>query len=565
MNNMPMFVYYILGLLVFIIVLMVIVAVHEGGHFLIAKKSGILCHEYSLGMGPALLHKKRKGGETAFSIRAFPIGGYVSMAGEDPEDDMLKGFTKCRLIIENEKVVKIILDLNNPKYREYPEFYILDYDLIGTEKCLDSELFITVTSDKIDESRIKELKDDENIQKLTYQVDRRCMVNVRKKEEIQIAPWDRSFNNKSWPKRFFSVLAGPLMNFVFAWLIFLLMGVFFGYADTSSTKIAEVQGPALEAGLENNDVIYSINDIELSDWFSLQVAMGEIATGTNLSNGASGITFDGKVTVKYYHQGDTNDLRTAIVTPQVYFASSDLIVKYDNEKSGVIIANSEAETKLEKAGLKQNDKIVKINDIDITGIDSILQFYSTQISEGTKELSFTVERDGVLNTDEHIVKIYTLSDLDANNYDPINVKLGVSTGSSFQFVKLLYMPFKQTGDASLQIIKTLRQLFRKNSSIGIRDLSGPVGIFNLFTRLVQGPDAMYNILYWTGLISVNLGIINLLPLPALDGGRIAFLIYEAITRKKPTPKVENTINTVGLIILLAFSVFIVISDIIKCF
>ena len=53
-------IYYILGLLVFIIVLMVIVAVHEGGHFLIAKKSGILCHEYSLGMGPAIFQKKRK-------------------------------------------------------------------------------------------------------------------------------------------------------------------------------------------------------------------------------------------------------------------------------------------------------------------------------------------------------------------------------------------------------------------------------------------------------------------------------------------------------------------------
>ena len=92
-----------------------------------------------------------------------------------------------------------------------------------------------------------------------------------------------------------------------------------------------------------------------------------------------------------------------------------------------------------------------------------------------------------------------------------------------------------------------------------------VGIFNLFTQLVQSENAFYNILHWTGLLSVNIGLINLLPLPALDGGRIAFLIYEAITKKKPNAKVENTIHNIGFIILMGLFVVIFISDIIKCF
>ena len=74
-------------LLYFIFVLGVVVCVHEFGHFLFAKKAGIYVYEFSIGMGPRLFHWNRKGDETTYSIRLFPIGGYVSMAGEEVELD----------------------------------------------------------------------------------------------------------------------------------------------------------------------------------------------------------------------------------------------------------------------------------------------------------------------------------------------------------------------------------------------------------------------------------------------------------------------------------------------
>ena len=83
--------------------------------------------------------------------------------------------------------------------------------------------------------------------------------------------------------------------------------------------------------------------------------------------------------------------------------------------------------------------------------------------------------------------------------------------------------------------------------------------------LKPGDDVFYNILYWTGLLSVNIGLINLFPLPALDGGRLAFLGYEGVTRKKATPKVENTIHNIGFILLMGLFVVVLISDIVKCF
>ena len=540
--------YHILGLIVFIIVLMVIVAIHEAGHLFVAKKSGILCHEYSIGMGPLIAQKKA--GETMVSFRAIPIGGYVSMAGEDVDDDILKEFKKVKLIIENDVVIKIIGNIDNPKYADLPTYDIVSYDIIGTAEAKPNELFIVV-------------KEEDSEEELRYNVARDCMVNYKKNEEIQIAPYDRTFNHKSWGKRFLSVLAGPVMNFIFAWFIFLLMGIIFGYADTSTTRVDKVSDAALAAGLKDNDVIYSINGTVLDDWNSLSAVMGEIAKGKNQSNGNSGINADGSVNVKYYYQGNTDDLREVVIYPTIYIISSDLMIEYKD--GNVVIANETKDTKLEKAGLNKGDVIKSLAAGDVyysvSGVNDVLKFYDEQIGNSTKEVKVRVND----SDDDHTINIYTLSDLDANNLPTVKVLLGVATASKFQLVKLLYVPFVQTGESSGQIIKTLRQLFSRNSSISIRDMSGPVGIYNLFTRLVQGEDAFYNILYYTGLISVNLGIINLLPLPALDGGRIALLFYEGITKRKPTPKVENIINTVGLVLLLGFAAFIFISDIIKLF
>ena len=98
---------YVIGALAFIIILGVIIIIHEGGHFLFAKRANILCHEFSIGMGPLIW--KTKKGETVYSIRAIPIGGYVSMAGEEVEQDFLKDVNSVKLEFdENEKVKRII-------------------------------------------------------------------------------------------------------------------------------------------------------------------------------------------------------------------------------------------------------------------------------------------------------------------------------------------------------------------------------------------------------------------------------------------------------------------------
>ena len=540
--------YLILGVIVFILVLGIIVLIHEAGHFIIAKKSGILCHEFSIGMGPLIWQTKK--GETMFSIRAIPFGGYVAMAGEEVEFDALKDVKRVKVILENNRVCKIIINLDNPKYNNLPVYNLVSYDLSGTMEGLDDELYLELESE------------DGEVNK--YIVARDAMMNVEKKEELQIAPKNRTFAYKPFWNRFFSVLAGPLMNFVLAIIVFFIMGVCYGYADTSSTKIAEVSGPAQVAGLENNDTIYSINGEVLSDWDDLSTAMAKAAKG-------EGISQDGTIEVVYLDESNNNELVTVMLEPQVFVYSVEMVLKYDKETpdNKVIVGDYGdlmSDTKVGKAGLLPGDEILKIDDTDINGIKDLLVFFNSFTE--AKTVTFYVNRtkeDGTIEALSFDVDTYSADMLDTSSIPQTKLTMGVSTGTSRDFVKSLYMPWVQTGEASVQIFKTLGLFFKKGSGVKLTDLSGPVGILSLFTQLVKGEDSFYQILYWTGLLSVNIGLINLLPLPALDGGRLAFLAYEGVTKKKPTPKVENTIHNIGFILLMGLFVVILISDVIKCF
>ena len=103
------------SIIVFIFVLGLVIVIHELGHFIMAKRANILCHEFSLGMGPIVWSKRVN--ETLYCVRAIPIGGYVMMAGEEVEDEVVKVDKDVRLIFDDfNNVEKIILDVDDEKY-----------------------------------------------------------------------------------------------------------------------------------------------------------------------------------------------------------------------------------------------------------------------------------------------------------------------------------------------------------------------------------------------------------------------------------------------------------------
>ena len=126
----------LISILAFIFALGLIVCIHEGGHFFFARKFNVLCREFAFGMGPQLLKKKK--GETTYSIRAFPIGGFCAIAGEEEELDPLKKLKKVRLGIEDGIVKKFYVDEKNAHFNDIPAYELISYDIFDEK---DTGLF----------------------------------------------------------------------------------------------------------------------------------------------------------------------------------------------------------------------------------------------------------------------------------------------------------------------------------------------------------------------------------------------------------------------------------------
>ena len=547
----------VLGIIVFILILSAIVVIHEGGHFFVAKKSGILCYEFAIGMGPVIFQKKF--GETVFSIRAIPIGGFVAMAGEDIESDPIKGATLAKITLnpetglvseiyvlksaEDKVVLKENLDLS-----EY--YQIVERDLIGTQDEKDGELFISV------------LIDGEVVR---YELARDCMIRFKKNEVFQIAPYNRLFIHKPLWKRFLTVFAGPFMNFVLAFFVFFFLGLATGYVNYKTTVVGEVteNAAAAAAGMQDGDKILYIGDednyVAYTKWSQISDELKEYAYGKE---------FSGTVRVVVERKGEIKEL---FIEPFVYVQTAYLFFKVDGSNSleinySDLILNM-TDMPSYKAGLRDGDIIKSIKGdygevLVPTTRSDVLRYFA--VGDGAQSAKFTIK---VLRGEEEKtieeISTYKKQIFDDNNIEVCRVQIGVIPTVTRNIGRLLIEPFKSIGSSATTILKTLGALFKRNSGISIMDLSGPVGIASATVNMLkQGPASVFE---WMAILSVNVGLINLMPLPALDGGRIAFILYELITRRKPNAKVENIIHTVGFVLLMILFVFVAFNDVFRLF
>jgi regulator of sigma E protease len=229
--------------LAIVVVFGLLVFVHELGHFLLARRAGILCREFALGMGPKIFRIKR--GETEYTLRLLPIGGLVRMAGEDPEMDMLK--PHMEIAVELDPVGKVKRFLLDGAGSGKPHV------LSGTIVRYDVEHQLTLTLDIAGEQR-------------TLAVHPQALL-VKGEQEVQIAPYNRQFKGKTISQRFWTIFAGPAANFFLAFVLLALIGFMYG-VPTNEAKIGKVLagGPAAQAGLLEGDRVISIEGNRISNW-----------------------------------------------------------------------------------------------------------------------------------------------------------------------------------------------------------------------------------------------------------------------------------------------------------
>lgn len=556
----------ILEILAFIFGIGLIILVHEAGHFYFAKKSGILCYEFSIGMGPAI--KQWKKGETTISLRSIPIGGYVSMATSDLISDQISEGDTVGLNFIDDEVSEIILDENLPSEVSGT---LISKELSG-EHGEDLEICLE-TSDGVK----------------TYPVLNDAFYVFSNKEKLQITPYNRSFDSKKLYQRFLTLSAGVLMNFILAIIIYIIYYFAVGVPNLDSNVVGSVTS-SYPAGsvLKEGDTITSLKSgdttYEITSWTELSSAMDNFA-----SLGCE------EITVTYIRDEVTYEETISNIIVINNIGISNFV---EDENSNAKILKTSSENKgvtLGKVSLKYDDDLATgevslksydiITEIRVDKYDQELKKYvESEYIEVTswKDLTTSLDcdvahvyfkflsynEDGSYKECETItpINLYSEEVLDAQNVEKFEVMLGISPAYHFSFTGCLKEAFVAFADSFMLVFNTLKALIAPSSSvhtIGLESFSGVVGIFDMIRTYLNAGFLPF--LAFLAMLSVNIGVMNLLPIPALDGGRIVFLIYEAITKKKPNKKFEAILTNIVYIALIIFFIYVTYNDIQRLF
>lgn len=243
---------YLITIVSFIIVFGVLVTVHEYGHMFFAKRAGIMCPEFAIGMGPKIFSFRKD--ETLYTIRLLPVGGYVRMAGDGLEEPPVEPGMSVKIKLnDHDEITHIILD-DQHKFQQI--------EAIEVKKC--------------------DFKDDLYIEGITSYDNERHHYPIAKKAYfvengslIQIAPRNRQFAHKKPLPKFLTLFAGPLFNFLLAVVLFIGLAYYQGTPTSTVGQLAD-NFPAQKAGLKTGDKIVQVGNHKVDDFDAIQSAMKDI-------------------------------------------------------------------------------------------------------------------------------------------------------------------------------------------------------------------------------------------------------------------------------------------------
>jgi regulator of sigma E protease len=423
------------------IVLGIMIFVHEWGHFIAAKLSGVRVDVFSFGFGTRLFGVKR--GDTDYRLSALPFGGYVRMAGDNPV------------------------------------------------------------------------------------------------EERSGAPYE--FLSKSRWIRVVIAVAGPAMNvllaFVLFWGIFWLVGVPVSEYLSQPAEVAAVpQNPPVISGVQPGDQIQEINGVATPTWKAVSSRLGELKPGEPM-------------TMVVLRNGESKTLSLAAPEESATYQ----VVGYP--MMAPVVDETAIGMPAEKAGIKSGDLIVAMNGKPVTTWPQLVD--AVHNSNG-HAIEFRIRRDG----QEISLSITPMQGMDPDGQTVWQIGVTPRTKDEYQRQDFI----TSAKDASFATVSGLRQigdvlagLF--TGKVSIRQLAGPVGIARMSGQAArEGPVRLLELM---AIISLNLGLLNLLPIPILDGGHVLLLAIEGLRRRDLSIAFKERFVQVGLVFLLGIFAFVMYSDILK--
>ena len=346
-----------------------------------------------------------------------------------------------------------------------------------------------------------------------------------------------SFNSKSVGARMAVIAAGPLFNLLLA---FLLSVIVISYAGSGPARVIEVAegSPEAEAGLEAGDVITSYN--------SRHISLGK---ELNTTVSMHGVPAD-QVRLTVERGGETKEIVYAPTVTESY----RLGFSYDDDEDGALVVTVEKGLPMDEAGIQVGDVVTGINGVSIGSSQDLIDYLAENPLTGDS-VTVTYLHNG---NERQAAPTPVMS-----SYASLNFSYSLREDqSSLGILKYSVLEVKYWVE---MVIDSLGMLF--TGQYQLSDLSGPVGVVdaigNSFASASSCGFVMETMtaLNMAILLSANLGVMNLIPFPALDGGRLVFLIVEAVRRKPLKRDVEGMIHFGGLILLMVLMVYVLINDV----
>ena len=336
---------------------------------------------------------------------------------------------------------------------------------------------------------------------------------------------DRAFSKASIPKRIAICAAGAIVNIIFAIVVYFIVLATSGVYISNVVDSTIPEYAAEQAGIQSGDVIVELNGEKVENKYDLDDIM-QNATGED-------------ILVKVERNGENLEFNIKPTEVQ-----SKVTGMYLDDKCQVIMVDKGSSS--EKQGIQVNDVITKINNEETNGdTNKIIEALQ---QEGTETIPLTIQRGNAE------INIELTPDYVSTYYLGVNMKMAPDT-----FLNRCYYGLVETKTFVFSIVDNVKQLFSGN--VGIDQMTGPIGI----GEMVSQTNGFREFIYLMALISISLGVTNLLPIPALDGGKILILIIEAIRRKPMKPENEINIQLLGFSILIALSIYVSYNDILRLF
>ncbi|MBL4775315.1 MAG: RIP metalloprotease RseP [Mariprofundus sp.] len=441
--------------LAFVVAIALLIAVHEYGHFSMARRLGIKVEKFSIGFGPALFSWRSKDQEVLYVIAAIPLGGYVKMLGENPDQ----------------------------------------------------------------------------------QGDGQAQLSEQDKA--------RAFNNQAIWKRAAVAVAGPGYNFIFAIVAYMIIGWMGQSVLPTIVGHVAPASVAERSGLRIDDRIVSVAQQPVHSWQQMEEQLKhKVGASTTLQ-----VQRDEQM-IELRVQLPTQDKDALLmdVADEVLGFNPGLTVRIDDVVDG---------SAAQRGGVQTGDIIKQINGWPVSNMSQLIEKIKAKAEQ---PVNLVVQRD------HSLLQLQVTPVADQNNQGRLGVKLAAQAIHGTEMYRMgvwdgLIYGFTRTWDITALTLNVFGKMV--TASISPDNLGGPIAIAQL-----AGKTAEMGLVYFIGflaLISVNLGVLNLLPIPILDGGLLVYLAIEKVMGKPLSAKAMEISQMMGLMLIISLMVFAFYNDISRLF